>query len=140
MREGHSLHIGRHPHDDAIGLHRLRVEQNAAQHGGADDRHQHVRQHVLLVLHQQVERRLDDHRIGTGDGGQERRQDHGDDQLAPPRIDPIAQEALEQPAAMLVERQRGRLGFVRRGRRQVHDGALALWSSGSSRRCMWTTK
>ena len=106
MREADPLHVRRQAHDDAVGLDRLRVEQEAAQHGGADDGRQHVGQRPLLVLHQHVERRLDDHRVGAGDGGQQPGEDHGDDQLAPTRVDPIAQEALEQPALMLVEGER----------------------------------
>ena len=107
MREADPLHVGRQAHDDAVGLNRLRVEQDAAQHGGADDRRQHIGQRALLVLHQHVERRLDDHRVGAGHGGQQPGEDHGDNQLAPARIDPIAHEALEQPALMLVECERG---------------------------------
>ena len=67
-------------------------------------------------------------------------EDHGDDQLAPARVDPIAHEALEQPALVLVEGERDGCGLDAALAAPVHDGAFVLWSSGSSRRCMWTTK
>ncbi len=134
--EADPLHVRREPHHDAVGFHGLRIEQNAAQHGRHHDGGQHVAQHALLILHQHVEGRLDDHRVGAGDGGQQAGEDHGGGQLAPARVDPLLEEAVEQPAAAVVEREcaGGVLAH------EAHDIALVGASSGSSRRWMWTTK
>ncbi len=140
MGEADPLHVGRQAHDDAVRFHRLRIQQDAAQQGGADDGPEHVGQHAGLVLHQHVEGRLDDHRVGAGDRGEEPRQHHGDDQLAPARVDPLAHEPLEQPPLPLGEGERAGGGLAWRGGRRGHDEALAFCSSGSRRRCMWTTK
>ncbi len=143
MRERQLLHVGRLAHDDTVGLDRLQVEKERAQHGDADDGAEHVEQRALLLLHQRVERRLDDHRVGARRRGEHRGQQQREQQLAPARRDPLAGEPLEQPQLLRVDGERprgalgGRVGLV------AHGFALASagsgWS-GSRRRCMWTMK
>ena len=154
------------PHDDAVGGHRLQVEEQLRTSGRADDGRQHPGQRSprLARLHQRVERQLDDHRIAAGGGRQTARSAPArPGQLAPARPHPVGEEAGEQPARRAVGGQRAAalpsrsVGGLLRAvgqraspgswRRAEHSAAAWLSDcrfaapvSGSSRRCMWTMK
>ncbi len=144
MLERDLLHVRRHAHDDAVGLDRLQVEEQAAQHRHGDDGAEHVGQRRVLLLHQGVKGGFDDHRVGASRGREQRGEDERPDQLAPARRHPVATEPFQKAALMLVERQRlGRRLYRLRAVRR-HDGAWASAAtagcSGSSSRCIWTMK
>jgi hypothetical protein len=73
MLERKLLHVGGNAHDDAVGRHRLQIEQNAANGRGDDDGRKHPAQLREVAAGERVERILQDFRIdGRGRGKQAR--------------------------------------------------------------------